>query len=187
MGIYYVSGVPYSTDYLMHFGIKGQKWGIRRYQNPDGTLTAEGKKRYGDRLGVYAKDIATSAWRRGVTGDSFGGLAKRRGKKEEILKNKRNKAYESGDTEKAKKLDEKYRAVKEANISLDAYYSHMSVGEIVSKRLLLRDGTDMMPRTSLELQKAFDTPKITRKVEQVLKYAPVSEEARLAILMYSKR
>lgn len=33
------------TDYLMHHGIKGQKWGIRRYQNPDGTLTEAGKQR----------------------------------------------------------------------------------------------------------------------------------------------
>lgn len=32
---------------LYHHGIKGQKWGIRRYQNDDGSLTAEGKKRYG--------------------------------------------------------------------------------------------------------------------------------------------
>lgn len=32
--------------YLCHHGIKGQKWGVRRYQNPDGTLTEEGKKRY---------------------------------------------------------------------------------------------------------------------------------------------
>lgn len=32
--------------YLEHHGIKGQKWGIRRFQNPDGTLTAEGKQRY---------------------------------------------------------------------------------------------------------------------------------------------
>lgn len=31
---------------LYHFGIKGQKWGVRRYQNKDGTLTAKGKKRY---------------------------------------------------------------------------------------------------------------------------------------------
>ena len=32
---------------LYHHGIKGQKWGIRRYQNSDGTLTAAGKARYG--------------------------------------------------------------------------------------------------------------------------------------------
>lgn len=31
---------------LCHHGVRGQKWGIRRYQNPDGTLTAEGKARY---------------------------------------------------------------------------------------------------------------------------------------------
>lgn len=31
---------------LYHHGIKGQRWGIRRYQNPDGTLTEAGKKRY---------------------------------------------------------------------------------------------------------------------------------------------
>lgn len=32
--------------YLIHHGIKGQRWGIRRYQNEDGTLTNAGKKRY---------------------------------------------------------------------------------------------------------------------------------------------
>lgn len=32
--------------YLCHHGIKGQKWGVRRFQNPDGTRTEAGKKRY---------------------------------------------------------------------------------------------------------------------------------------------
>lgn len=39
----------YGSEYLMHHGIKGQRWGIRRFQNEDGTLTKEGKARYGKR------------------------------------------------------------------------------------------------------------------------------------------
>lgn len=35
------------SDYISHFGIKGMKWGVRRYQNKDGSLTPEGRKRYG--------------------------------------------------------------------------------------------------------------------------------------------
>lgn len=31
---------------LRHFGIKGMKWGVRRYQNKDGSLTTAGQKRY---------------------------------------------------------------------------------------------------------------------------------------------
>lgn len=37
--------------YLAHHGILGMKWGVRRYQNPDGSLTAEGQRRY------YGKDL----------------------------------------------------------------------------------------------------------------------------------
>ena len=35
-----------SNNYLQHFGVKGMKWGVRRYQNKDGTLTPNGKKHY---------------------------------------------------------------------------------------------------------------------------------------------
>ena len=62
MGIYYVSGIPFG-DELYHHGIKGQKWGVRRFQNPDGSLTAEGRKRLEEyvpkekELDKYYKDL----------------------------------------------------------------------------------------------------------------------------------
>lgn len=50
--------------YLAHHGILGMKWGVRRYQNADGTLTAAGKKHYGAKNSDFrvaakkARDIA---------------------------------------------------------------------------------------------------------------------------------
>lgn len=35
------------ATYIAHHGVLGMKWGIRRYQNKDGSLTAEGRQRYG--------------------------------------------------------------------------------------------------------------------------------------------
>lgn len=43
-----------TKDYILHYGILGQKWGIRRYQNEDGTLTEEGRRRLG--IGKYEDD-----------------------------------------------------------------------------------------------------------------------------------
>lgn len=36
----------FAEDELCHYGVKGMKWGVRRYQNEDGSLTEEGKKKY---------------------------------------------------------------------------------------------------------------------------------------------
>ena len=41
---------------LYHYGVKGQRWGVRRYQNQDGTYTEAGKKRYRNIQDEYGHD-----------------------------------------------------------------------------------------------------------------------------------
>lgn len=40
-------GIVNTDVFIRHHGVKGQKWGIRRFQNEDGSLTEAGRKRYG--------------------------------------------------------------------------------------------------------------------------------------------
>lgn len=46
-----------NDDCLQHHGILGQKWGVRRFQNEDGSLTNEGRVRYGEQRGYEAEKM----------------------------------------------------------------------------------------------------------------------------------
>lgn len=45
---------------LYHYGVKGMRWGVRRYQNQDGSLTNAGKKRYKATRGDFEKQFLGS-------------------------------------------------------------------------------------------------------------------------------
>ena len=51
----YRAYVMYDYNSIYHHGIKGQRWGIRRFQNEDGSLTPAGQKRYGKLVDRYKK------------------------------------------------------------------------------------------------------------------------------------
>ena len=48
-----------TENFIAHHGVKGQRWGVRRYQNPDGTLTDKGRKKYSKQLDKSIKKKMT--------------------------------------------------------------------------------------------------------------------------------
>lgn len=83
---------PYSNE-LYHHGIKGQRWGVRRYRNEDGSLTEAGKKREAKRAAKLEKQTP--------------GLEKWRAKEQQRLENfygKREAKYQKKETKLRQKM-----------------------------------------------------------------------------------
>lgn len=65
----------FESNYLAHHGILGMRWGVRRYQNPDGSLTPAGKERYYSEVSQYGE----YKWRRlGKEGHEYNKKANKR-------------------------------------------------------------------------------------------------------------
>ena len=89
---------------LTHWGIKGMKWGRRRYQNKDGSLTPEGKKRYDDSEGTEGVEQ----------------------KKERILKSRSPKElFKNADLFSDAELQKAYN-----RLSLERNIANLSAGEV---------------------------------------------------------
>lgn len=135
MGTYYIGNMPIS-DELYHHGIQGQKWGVRRYQNPDGTLTNEGKERYGQ-LGEYANRSkgVEGAVRKLLTGDFFLGQQRHREAREKRLLNKVNRRKES--EKDTSNIEKKLEAQRQKNVDIDKYNSSTSTGKLFLQNYLM--------------------------------------------------
>lgn len=81
-----------NSSELYHFGVKGMKWGRRRYQNKDGSLTAAGRKR-------YDRDAKEKGW---TMGDD--GVARSGGKKNRKVEDPNADRWVKEDLERTKRL-----------------------------------------------------------------------------------
>ena len=123
MGEYYA--VTFNDDHLSHHGIYGQKWGVRRFQNPDGTLTEAGKKRYRT-TSSSADDI----------NDVFGLAVRERDVKKSIRRNEKGRAKEyskiANNPENFLGLNKKH-----AN-KIDAYNKNIDAGKAEVESILAK-------------------------------------------------
>lgn len=111
-------------DYLSHHGILGQKWGVRRYQDYDGSLTAAGRSRYGK---TRWTNIDGSINEEGKY--HFQKFAKKQIKKNNKYYNKHIKKYKK----LADSTDDPEMKSKFANMIKDAEKSRDQVNEYISQ------------------------------------------------------
>lgn len=122
----------YESGYLSHHGIKGQQWGVRRFQNDDGTLTEEGRARYG-----HLKEREDKGLFKKYTIGSEGGVyafAKWRERRHKKNLNKWQNKETNNDAKKEKKIQKyqsKLDAQSAANKNLDAYRKHHSAAQLI--------------------------------------------------------
>lgn len=129
------------SDELYHHGIKGQKWGVRRWQNPDGSLTEEGKRHYGvndlnarDRSmlkGKTSKEIQKMANREARNSMRYIGAANGDGRKEakQIVEKYLNDKYGS---EVASKAIKNSKAAQARGMAISSALMAFTVAELAT-------------------------------------------------------
>lgn len=118
--------------YLEHHGVKGQKWGIRRYRNYDGSLTAEGR-RMAEKAGGTNRLQNKSAIRRFAEGDSILGAHRQAIRQEAKLYDKIKDRLEKG--QKVDRLIKQYEKFQMQNLNREAYMSTVSTGKLLLQRI----------------------------------------------------
>ena len=137
------------SDFLEHYGIKGMKWGIRRFQNKDGSLTKAGLKRYSDAASNAASKVGKAVAEGGKKlGEAAGKAVKATKDKisEKHAQRKEEKRIENLMSKPIRKLTEEERIermdrkMKERDLlSLEKNVRELNSGSMAKGRKFLED------------------------------------------------
>lgn len=179
--------MKYSTaSYLAHFGILGQKWGTRRWQNPDGSLTPEGRARYYSPSDLKGNKKAQRDFGNLITGN-YGSPERKAAEDttnkmaDEVKNNSNFKAYQQenqriNDNFKSAidKLSDKQKSaiIKKAADKIEQSYDFMEDGD---ERWMYWDdpilGSSLYDSLPESIKKKFDTKKYNDNIKSIRRLA----------------
>lgn len=157
---------------LYHYGILGQKWGVRRYQNPDGTLTEEGKKRYGG-LGVekgVLRNVDLRAMRRASGRIVYFGKDAPGKNQQEVLNKYRKEANNSKYEKELNKMDKKGRELLEEGKKIQSLNDEKLTAEFMDKYYKFRQDY-----YNLQVKNSAESKKIAEKYVSEMNQALVKD------------
>ena len=132
---------------LYHHGVKGMKWGVRRYQNKDGTLTAAGKKR-------YDRDVRENNAKKKDNRIVIDGPDARRWAKEDVSRSKKAVDASSDMVRELKKIDNDTRPT--------AKKQKMDLSNMTDQQLRDRINRANLERQYNDLFGPNEAPKVSR-------------------------
>ena len=106
------------SDYLTHYGVLGMKWGVRRYQNKDGTRTTEGKKRTKEKTSPMSDDELNSKVKRLNLEKQYRDLRRETSKPSKMEKTKKVVDTTSNLINEAKKLNRETNSQQKTKLDL---------------------------------------------------------------------
>lgn len=169
---------------LMHHGIKGQKWGQRRFQNEDGTWTAAGKDRYGNENGSMSEKKLSRAEKKSIRKEYRNAQRERNKELDKI-----NEKYDKLNTENTyglnsgsasdrvkKHLENEYKRSQEINKwdqkNLDAKRQYRAaLGKKKTETILMKWQQESINDISKQTQSEFNRDYIKNLASQAMRAA----------------
>ena len=155
--------------YLMHYGVKGQHWGERKYQYEDGSLTPEGRKHYG----IGEKDL-----------EKMRKLSKKKRSNDGILKNMRRDplGYQIQRGKNAIKRLGSNKAGKKLDKMIDDSINENDKNKI---KKLNKDHFQKIEKLDLKIDDIYDNEKLSEEIK-LKKIKDIDKEIDRTIVQYNK-